>query len=191
MTANDQPALHLFGVEDGSFEAFPRTRSSFTYLCGVLTISNVVRNVNVTRIRVDGLDATEKLLTMMEGVDVDAIVLGGITFGGFNIVNPDVICQETNLPLIIYSGVKPDNERMLDALRKHFGDWRSRWDIIEGLGPAYTIVPFLGEPLVYFEVVGCSPEWAESVLQSSALVSRIPEPVRVARLIARGLSPAS
>ena len=191
MTANDQPALRIFGVEDGSFEAFPRTRSSFTYLCGVLTVSNNIGTVRVTRIRVDGIDATEKLLAMLESVDVDAIVLGGITFGGFNIVNPDVICKETNTPLIIYSGVKPDNERMLDALRKHFGDWRSRWDIIEGLGPVYTVVPFPGEPPAYFEVVGCSLEWAESVLRRSALVSRIPEPVRVAGLIARGLSPAS
>jgi len=180
----------LLGVEDGSFESFSESSSS-TYLCGVLMDSGGIRDVRLAEISVDGLDATEMLLNLMDGLDLDAVILGGITFAGFNVMDPFTIFAETMVPLIVYSGVKPDNESMYRALKKHFGDWEARWGIVERLGDVYETVSFRGEPGIYFEVVGCTPSWAEEVLKSAALISRIPEPVRVAGIIARGLSPFS
>ena len=179
----------LLGVEDGSFEAFTESSSS-TYLCGVVMDSGVIRDVRLAEISVDGLDATERLLEIMDGLDVDAVILGGITFAGFNIVDPFKVFDETDVPIIVYSGQKPDNESMYQALKKHFGDWEARWDIVERLGDVYETISLQGEPRIYFEVVGCTPSWAEEVLKSAALISRIPEPVRVAGIIAKGLSPA-
>ncbi len=181
----------LFGVEDGSFEAFSREEPSYSFLCGVEVESDFIRKIRLKRIQVDGLDATDKLLTMLEDVEVDAVILGGITFAGFNIVDPRVVLKEKGFPVIVYSGTKPENEAMLRALRKNFEDWRERWDIVQNLGPVYTASTYPGEHPVYFEVIGGTSGWAEDVLRLSALVSRIPEPVRVAGLIARGLSPAS
>ncbi len=180
----------ILGVEDGSFEAFSESSSS-TYLCGVLMDSRVIRDVRLAEISVDGLDATEMLLNLMDGLDLDAVILGGITFAGFNVMDPFTIFDETMVPLIVYSGVKPDNESMYRALTKHFGDWEARWGIVERLGDVYETMSFRGEPGIYFEVVGCTTSWAEEVLKSAALISRIPEPVRVAGIIARGLSPFS
>lgn len=192
MTTKDSASgAPLFGVEDGSFHAFQKKESSSAYLCGVLTESGFIRKVRLARIRVDGLDATEKLLGLLEGVEVEAVILGGITFAGFNIVDPRMVFKETGIPVIVYSGTRPDNEKMLAALKRHFVDWRVRWEIIEGLGPVHEVTTLPREPPAYFEVVGGSPEWAEGVLRGSAVVSRIPEPVRVAGLIARGLSPVS
>lgn len=191
MTKKDSAGgLSFFGVEDGSFQAFQK-EESYAYLCGVLTESGFIRKVRLARIRVDGLDATEKLLCLLEDVEAEAIILGGITFAGFNVVDPHRVFKEIGIPVIVYSGTRPDNEKMLAALKGHFVDWRERWEIIEGLGPIYEVTTLPREPPVYFEVVGGSPEWAEEVLCCSAVVSRIPEPVRVAGLIARGLSPAS
>jgi hypothetical protein len=181
----------LFGVEDGSFHAFPEEESSSAYLCGVLTESGLIRKVRLARIQVDGLDATEKLLGLLEGVEAEAVILGGITFAGFNVVDPRRVFKETGIPVIVYSGTRPDNEKMLAALKGHFVDWHERWEIIEDLGPIREVTTLPREPPAYFEVVGGSPDWAEEVLRGSAVVSRIPEPVRVAGLIARGLSPAS
>jgi len=90
----------------------------------------------------------------------------------------------------VYSGVKPDNESMYRALRSNFGDWEARWGVVERLGDVHETVSLPGEPVVYFEAVGCTPQWAEEVLKSAAVISRIPEPVRVAGIIARGLTPA-
>ncbi len=141
-------------------------------------------------IRVDGLDATDKLLSMIRGLEVDAIILGGITFGGFNVIDPRIIHDETGVPIIVYSGVKPDNDAVLAALMKHFPDWERRWRIIGGLGEIHSTRVFREGQEIYFEVIGCSPGWAEKVLKDSAMISRIPEPVRVAGLVARGLTRA-
>lgn len=187
MTPGDGP-LRILGVEDGSFDAFNRKAPGRTLLCGVLMEGDRILKVRHAEIRVDGLDATDKLLSMMRGIEVDAIILGGITFGGFNVIDPRVIHAETGIPVIVYSGVKPDNDAVLAALRKHFHDWESRWEIIAGLGKIHSTRVFREDLEIYFEAIGCDPGWAEEVLKRSAMISRIPEPVRVARLVARGLT---
>lgn len=147
-----------------------------------------ILKVRHAQIQVDGLDATVKLLSLMRGIEVDAVILGGITFGGFNVINPQIIHAKTGVPIIVYSGVKPDNDAVLTALRKHFPDWKRRWEIIEGLGEIYCTRVFREEPSIYFEVIGRDRGWAEEILKYSAMISRIPEPVRVAGLVARGLT---
>jgi endonuclease V-like protein UPF0215 family len=177
-------------MEDGSFEAFPVDKKGYCFLCGVEMLASRIVDIRLAKIQVDGLDATEKLLAILGSFGGDAVILGGITFAGFNIVDPVKVHRETGRPVIVYSGEEPDNESGLKALKAHFQDWRERWAIIESAGPIHTTQPFPKEPPVYFEVVGNTKEWAEEVLHTSALVSRIPEPVRVAGIVARGLSPA-
>ncbi len=180
--------IHLFGVEDGSFKEFSSATPSFTIICGVETELDKIIDVRLAKIQIDGADATQKLLSIIKNIEVNAVILGGITFAGFNIIDPNKILNETGIPVIIYSGTRPDNEKMLLALKKHFDDWHWRWDIIKKLGPVYSTRTHPKEPPIYFEVIGCSNKWGEHILQLSAIVSRIPEPVRTAGIIARGLS---
>ena len=182
--------LRIIGVDDGSFVSFPRGAHSHSILCCVEMNGAHIERVFISNIEVDGLDATDKLLSLIRGSEAEAVILGGITFAGFNIVDPSRIFDETGIPVIVYSGKKPDNQSMLLALKSHFNDWERRWRIIESLGGIYKLAVWNGAPEIYFEVVGHSSTWAEAVLKRSAMISRIPEPVRVAGLIARGLSPA-
>ncbi len=188
MTRPDN-GLRLFGVEDGSFRAFHEAEPSHSIFCGVKIENRFIREVRLTKIKIDGFDATDRLLDILKGIEVDAIILGGITFAGFNVVDPKTIFQKGSIPLVVFSGTRPDNEKMLRALKNHFLDWRDRWQIIEGLGPAHSIRLRPGESPIYFEAIGESYEWAVKILRCSAIIGRTPEPVRVARLIARGLSP--
>jgi endonuclease V-like protein UPF0215 family len=181
--------IRIFGVEDGSFEAFNKNKIQFTLLCGVETESNHIKNVKLEKIKVDGLDATDKLLKLLRGLEIDVIILGGATFAGFNIIDPKKIFNETDIPLIIYSGVKPNNKKIFNALRKHFTDWEKRWELLSNLGSVNKIKTLDRESPIYFEVVGCSIEFGAKTLRNSAVISRIPEPVRIAGIIARGLTP--
>lgn len=190
MTFIEQDKLRVFGVEGGSFEAFSAGEKGICYLCGVDMESSRIMAIKIVKIKVDGLDATEKLLNMVNSFEGNAIILGGITFAGFNIVDIKRVHQETGIPVIVYSGKKPDNNSVLNALKAHFKDWEIRWNIIKKAGPIYSSIPYPKEPPVYFEVIGNTKKWAEKILVSSAMVSRIPEPVRVAGIVARGLSPA-
>jgi endonuclease V-like protein UPF0215 family len=106
------------------------TPSGCTLLCGILMKGDRILKIRHTHIQVDGRDATVKPLSIMKGIEVDAVILEGITFGGFNVINPQIIHVKTGVPIIVYSGVKPDNDAMLAALRKHFPDWERRWEII-------------------------------------------------------------
>lgn len=180
--------MDLVGVEDGSFNNFRRNKKNLAFLCCVEMKNEMIWDVRLSTIEVDGFDATDKLLKMLEGLDAEAVILGGITFAGFNMIDPSIVFEATGMPVIVYSGRRPDDRSMRSALRKHFGDWERRWRLVEGLGGVHVTSPRPGEPPVFFEVVGGSVGWAEEVLRSSALVCRIPEPVRVAGLVARGVS---
>ena len=182
-------SLRLFGVEDGSFSSFPVKETEYTLLCGVETLDNKILKIGLTKIKVDGLDVTEKLLKLLQDVTVNSIILGGITFGGFNIVDANKIYKETKTPIIVYTGEEPNNKGVQQALKKHFPDWKTRWDLIENLGSVYSTKPHSKEPMVYFETIGCTRLWASIILKKAAVLSRIPEPVRVAGIIARSLSP--
>ena len=180
--------LLLIGVEDGSFKAFLHRKSQKCPLCAVRMIDNKIEDIKASKIAVDGLDATSKLSEMLRDQVFHAIILGGITFAGFNIIDAQRIYKELSRPLIVFTRSRPNNEIMREALQKHFDDWRRRWSIIESLGQIYSTYTRPREPPVYFEVVGEKARWAEEVLKRSASLCRIPEPVRVARLVARGLS---
>jgi hypothetical protein len=149
---------------------------------------NKVELVRLGRVAVDGRDATDVLLGMLLDIRCDAVILGGISFAGFNIIDANRLHKELGVPVIVYSGKKPDGASVLAALRAHFTDWEERWALVAQLGVANRIVTKAGYPPVFFEVVGESRDWCEEVLSSSALLTRAPEPVRVAGIMARGLT---
>ncbi len=178
------------GVQDGSFEAFQRGVAGaiqYTSLCLTKLSGPVIQDVRIARITVDGLDATETLLNNLEDWEYDVIILGGATFAGFNVVDVENVYKTTGKPVIVFSPKNPDVESTLDALRKHFPDWRQRWSRYEALGELHEFI-IDDYPPVFYEIVGGSNKFAEEVLSEQAILGRIPEAVRVADLIAKGVS---
>ena len=175
--------MYVAGVEDGSFLR-DQTPSRVPLCCAVLEGSRIIR-VYLTSIEIDGLDATEKLIEMVDG-GVDVFILGGVTFAGFNIIDPFRLHEAFGVPVIIYADKHPDGEAIYKALRKNFPDWEARWGIISRLGDIERVV--IRGCRVFYEVVGASKDWGRTVLEETALICRIPEPLRVAGLVARGLS---
>jgi uncharacterized protein len=178
--------LRVVGVEDGGFEAFKPGERAF--LCAAMLTGDRVEWVKLDRIAVDGRDATETLQKMLEGMEFDTVIFGGVSFAGFNIIDPNAVHGAFGAPVIVYTGDKPDTEATLTALKAHFADGEERWAPVARLGDVYSATTKAGAPPVYFEVAGCTREWAEETLKATATLTRIPEPVRVAGLIARGLT---
>jgi endonuclease V-like protein UPF0215 family len=188
LSAHELEGLRIVGVEDGSFEAFKRERPQHTLLCVVKMADALIQEVLLRRIEVDGRDATEKLLEMLGETGCDVIILGGVSFAGFNIIDASKVHEAIGVPVIVFSGERPDSGSVREALRTHFADWEERWTPIAVLGDVHSAVTMSSEPPICFEVVGASPEWAEKVLKHSARLGRVPEPVRVAGMIAKGLT---
>jgi endonuclease V-like protein UPF0215 family len=148
---------------------------------------SVIQGVRLARITVDGLDATDALLNNLGSWETDALILGGATFAGFNVVDVQRVYNETETPVIVFSGECPDMNATRDALRKHFPDWRERWSRYEALGGIHSL-KIGGYPPVYYENVGCSTEFAEDVLGEQAISCRTPECVKVSNFIAKGVT---
>jgi endonuclease V-like protein UPF0215 family len=143
-------------------------------------------------ISVDGLDATSVASRLLSALPLrdSPILLAGATFGGFNMIDPRVLQRGFRTPTIVVIGSRPNNRAVKRALMRHFPDWKRRWRILSSLGPLRQARTFQNEGPIFYEAFGCRDDEARRILKEWAYVSRIPEPLRVARLVARGLFPA-
>src|SRR6266581_6489408 len=174
---------HVIGIDDGPFTKQQETAP----LVAALLEGPHLQKVHATRITVDGLDATEKALGLLRRWKPFPNLLSGVTFAGFNLIDPHILHRSYRVPVIVVVGSRPDNRAVKRALVKHFPDWKRRWRIISSLGPLRTVRTSLGEPPIYFEFFGCSRREATSLLKAYSYISRLPEPIRVAGLVASGL----
>ena len=189
MSPNVWREFRVVGVEDGGFSRKLQGRGiqKALFVC-VLLRGKWINDFQADMITVDGLDATEKLTSMLRRLSFDAVMLAGVSFAGFNLVDPTIVLEEFRKPVIVISRTKPNNIAVKNALRRHFEDWRIRWSVFEKLGSVYEVVSMSAEPPVYVEVVGAELDWASMLIRATSVCCRVPEPVRVARLVARGLT---
>jgi endonuclease V-like protein UPF0215 family len=179
------------GIDDGPFLSRRLGGSTAPLVVAQLKGSHLVK-ARVAWISVDGLDATvvvSRMLSSLRPRDFP-ILLAGATFAGFNLINPRVLERKFRSPTIVVIGSRPDNRAVKRALVRHFPDWRRRWRILSSLGPLHQVRTFPNEGPIFYEAFGCADDEARRILRDWAYVSRIPEPLRVAGLVARGLFPA-
>jgi len=189
MSLNVWRALRVVGVEDGSFfRELQGCRIQKALFVCVLLRGTWIDDFQADKITVDGLDATDKLIAMLRHWNFDAVMLAGVSFAGFNLVDPTAVFKELNKPVVVISRTEPNNIAVKKALRQHFGDWRVRWSIFKKLGPVSEVVSMPSEPPVYVEVIGAELDWASKLIRATSTCCRIPEPIRVARLVAHGLT---
>ena len=189
-SSNVRKALRTVGVDDGGFQSqwSPIGRKGKAVLAAVLLSDYWIEDIHVGEITVDGLDATDVLAKLLASWKFDAVLLSGVSFAGFNLIDAEAIHKTFGKPVVIVSGDKPDNIAVKKALQKHFMDWEVRWKFVKKLGRIYSVAPKVAEPPLYFEAVGLSAKSAKLMIRALAISSRLPEPIRVARLVARGLT---
>ncbi len=175
--------IRAIGIDDGPFTKRQKTAP----LVAALLEGPHLERVRTGRITVDGLDATDKAVQLLKTWRPAPILLSGVTFGGFNLIDPRVLQRTFRIPVIVVVGSRPDNRAVKRALVKHFPDWKRRWKIISSLGPLRQARTNPDEPPIHYEAFGCSPRESANLLRSTSYVSRIPEPVRIAGFLARGL----
>jgi endonuclease V-like protein UPF0215 family len=178
------------GIDDGPFLSRRLGGSRAPLVVAQLNGPHLVE-ARAAWISVDGLDATavaSRILSSLPAQD-SPILLAGATFAGFNIINPRVLQRKFRTPTIVVIGSRPNNRAVKRALVRHFPDWRRRWRILSSLGPLRQVRTFRNEGPIFYEAFGCTDEKARRILKQWAFVSRAPEPLRVARLVARGLFP--
>jgi uncharacterized protein len=180
--------IRVLGVDDGKFT--PHTEGSVLVVGVVFRGGCWLDGVIHTKILIDGFDATEQIASMITSSphikQLRLIMLNGITFAGFNVVNIKKLSFATNLPVIALTGDKPDLDAIHDALN-HLPRTDERWKTILEAGEINEIIS-RGKRL-YVVLAGISIADAQKIIELTATRSSFPEPLRVAHIIASGITP--
>ncbi len=177
--------LRVLGLDDGPFNKFTDIK---TVIVGVIMRMNYpVEGISVREITVDGMDSTEIAMSMIQGRfldDIDFVMSNGITFAGFNILDIQGIYRKTGIPVIAITRKNPSIENISRALLLHFKDSEERIKIIRKT-PVDEIV--YGNKTLYINRAGIELNDAATLIRNTASTGNIPEPVRIAHLIATAI----
>jgi endonuclease V-like protein UPF0215 family len=184
-----KPEIRVLGVDDGKFT--PHTESQVPVIGVVFRGGYWLDGVMHTKIAVDGFDATDNISSMItlspHHKQLRVIMLNGITFAGFNIVDIKTLNAATRLPVIAVTREKPDLAEIHKALKK-MSKSEERWKAVLNAGEISTVPTRSQKEKIYMEVAGISVEDAQKILRLTSTRSNIPEALRVAHLIASGIS---
>lgn len=139
-------------------------------------------------LQVDALDATDVVLRLLSRTRTDVVFLSGVSFAGFNIVDCECLHNTLHIPVVVISRERPNNASVKRALKKHFPDWKTRWSYVRELGTIHRFAPKAAEQPLYFEALGISAADARRMIRAYCVTSRVPEPIRVAGIMAKGLA---
>ena len=183
-----KPEIRILGVDDGPFE--PRSKGEVPLVGAVFRGGRWLEGVLKTHIEQDGTDATERLIEMVNRSrhrgQLRVMMVDGATFAGFNVLDAKEVFRKTGLPVIVISRELPDMADIRKAL-KHLPGWRDRWKILRGLGKIYPVKTKSHGAPIYMQLIGIKRADAESVVKISSTRSLVPEPLRVAHLIATAI----
>lgn len=184
-----KPEIRIVGVDDGVF--VPHTRGKCVVVGVVFRGGYWLDGVMRTQVEIDGLDATEKIASMITRSphygQLRVIMLDGVTFAGFNVVNCPELFQMTGLPVIAITREKPDFDDIRNAL-KNLPFTEERWEAIKNADKIVGVTTRRGESAIFMQVTGVEVSVARQVVKSTATRSNVPEALRVAHLIASGLT---
>ncbi len=184
-----KPEIRVLGVDDGQF--VPHSKAKVPVVGVVFRGGYWIDGVMSTHITVDGFDATDNIGEMIKNSrhfkQLRVVMLNGITFGGFNVVDIKALNVETNLPVIAVTSRKPALSKVHSAL-KNLPNSEERWNAVLRAGKIFPVVTGNGKQPLYVEVAGIAMDTAEEVMKLTSTRSKIPEALRVAHLVASGIS---
>jgi hypothetical protein len=181
MLTHPKKEVRVLGIDDGPFDKFA---DKDAIIVGVVYRGGqFMDGVISTRAAVDGDDATDVIARLVNKSkfkpQLRAILLHGIAVAGFNIIDLPALHRKTKLPVIVVVRDYPNFEDIYAALHK-LGQERK-----------IALIEQLPRPVqagsIWMQHVGISRVSAERLVKVTSTHSEIPEPLRVAHIIAAGV----
>ncbi|MDK2948633.1 MAG: uncharacterized protein PWQ63_1793 [Methanolobus sp.] len=177
--------IRILGIDDSALLSDKITIVG-VFFRGGKWLDGVLRS-EITR---DGLDATGRIVSMVNNSkhlpQIRAIMLDGVTYGGFNPVDIIYLYERTNVPVIVLMRDLPDFESIEKAL-SFLPESEMRMEIIRKAGKISSVVTKDNKNPVFFQCSGIDHDIAAKIIKITSTRSNIPEPLRVAHLIATGI----
>lgn len=195
--------VNVIGFDDGPFA---REHRGDVLLVGVVASGTRVDGIVSGRIRRDGVDSTRTMASLVRGSQfastVQAVLLHGIAVGGFNVVDIHGLARDLGVPVLVVVRRRPDLASIKRALfsdeptaRPRVAGAARKWRLIEAAGAIEELGPSrrsrkahrVPGPRVFVQRAGLSLEEARRIVLATTLHGNIPEPLRVAHLVAGGI----
>lgn len=174
--------IRVIGIDDSPFNKFNDSK--------VLVVGVVMRGgswidgILSTKVTVDGDDSTKEIIEIINKCkfkpQLQCIFLDGIAVAGFNVVDAKELNEKTKLPVIIIIRRKPDIEKIKNTLIKI--NKKNKIKLIEKAGNVIQV------DNIFVQLTGIELEQARKILKVVCTRSLIPEPIRLAHLIASGVT---
>ena len=181
-----KPEIRILGIDDSPIE--DKTKGENVRCIGTIYRGgNYIDGLLSFKIKKDGENATDKIIEAVNKTrhkdQLQIILIDGITLAGFNVVDINKIYQETGLAVIIVMRKEPNMKEFLEAL-KNIDDGK-RAKIIEKTGKPEEIE--INREKLYIQKAGINKTKIKEILLLTCINSNLPEPLRVAHLIASGI----
>lgn len=186
-----KPEIRIAGFGCGPFSLWQKQKEAII-VGAVFRGGDYLDGLISAKIHIDGLDSTDRLISSINSSkhkgQLRIIMLKGITFGGFNIVDIRRLSEKTGLPVIVVIDHRPNNKKIEAAIRK-LEDFEKRHNLIKKAGKIMGIkIEAQGrKKIIYYQNAGIRSEIAEKIIKLTATRSIIPEPLRIADIISKGL----
>lgn len=174
--------IRVLGIDDSPFERFSKGKK--TLVIGTLFRGGKwIDGILSTKVNIDGNDSTSKLVEMINNCkfkpQLQCIFLDGIALGGFNIIDIEKLNKKTGIPVIVVIRKMPGIKKIKEVL------------IRIGSKNKIKLIDKAGKPIkigkIYVQFKGIRAEEVNDILRITSTRSLIPEPIRVAHLIAQGI----
>ncbi len=179
--------VRILGVDDAHFNL---RKDKKAMLVGVVFRGgSYMDGVLRTDVTVDGTDSSDRLIELVNGAkfkDIRVVMLDGLGFAGFNLVDLERFFRETGLPVIAVVRDMPDF-KSIEAALENLKNKEHCLECIRKAGRPRKIESMPGKH-IYIQHKGISFEDAKKIVRLSSTRSNIPEPLRVAHLIASGIA---
>ena len=175
----------FLGIDDAPFRFSDET---VPVVGVVVQAPSYIEGVLTTLAEVDGHDATERIAGMVRRsrylAGLAAILIDGTAVGGFNVIDIDAFHEVVDRPVITVTRKKPNLDSIETALRRRFDDWKERLAIIR----RHAIESIHTEHgTLWVTHVGSERDQVQAALSLTTIRGVLPEPLRVAHLIAAGI----
>jgi endonuclease V-like protein UPF0215 family len=176
---------HILGIDDGPVRKFEAPAARAPIVGVMMEGSVLVEGVAVTSFPVDGDEVTEFLGSWIEGLRfrpaLHAVLFKGISIAGLGVIDIRGLAKRLGLPAAIVNRREPSNDRLCVALES--AGLRDRISLVTDAPRARRID---GE--LFVSTAGANDEKIVEWILATRAKSDLPEPLRLAHLIARALA---
>jgi endonuclease V-like protein UPF0215 family len=174
---------HVIGFDDAPFD---RDDRGDVLVVGAVYAGLRLDGVLSAKVRRDGVNATAVLIHTLRAsrfvAQTHLVLLQGIAFAGFNVVDLEALHQALHLPVMAVVRRRPNLPRIKSALLEHVPGGLRKWRLIEKAGPVESVAG------LFVQRAGIGIDDAGRELKRLAVHSSMPEPLRTAHLIAGGVT---